>query len=883
MKGHPTGYWAKLEERDGEVVAWHPLEDHSVDVAACAEALLEGTILGPRLAALGGLRELSRSQVSRLATLAALHDAGKHNNGFQNRALPRPPFRAGHLSEILGLLLARRRYERRGELRDALRARELVTWSEGIEELLAATFSHHGTPVDPDVPVLPHWWQVYDGRDPIAGVAALTERTRTWFPEAWAPEADSLPEAPAFQHAWAGLLMLADWIGSDSERFFPFTGEGDGDRMAFARERSREALARLGLDAAPARRSLGPALPAYEWARGEWPEPDAEPRPAQRKVLELPRPEEGSVVVLEAATGSGKTEAAVAHFFRLFHDGRVDGLYFALPTRTAATQIHGRVVRAVQAAFPEGSRPPVVLAVPGYLRVDEHEGRRLPGFQVQWFDDPARRLRDRGWAAEHGKRYLAGAVVVGTIDQVLLSTLTLPHAHLRASALLRHLLVVDEVHASDLYMNRLLEWALDQHVAAGGHAFLMSATLGAGARTRLLAPPGRRAKAKPPPLADAVDLPYPALSVSVAGKAPELLPVEGRPEPKRVLVERVPWMEAPEKVADRALRAAREGARVAVVRNTVAGCRALQAELEALAGEEHRLLFRCNELPAPHHARFAAPDRKRLDRAVEEAFGRNRPTGGCVVAATQTIEQSLDLDADLLITDLAPLDVLLQRIGRLHRHRRADRPAGYETARVVVLVPEERDLATLIRSDGEARGPHGLGTVYEDLRVLEATWRTLVEDPELDLPAQNRRLVERATHPEVLAGLVEEGGAAWERHEQHLTGKHLAEGRKAGLNRLRRDKNFSDAPFPRREDKPDIATRLGEDDRLARFDPPVTSPFGERITELALPDYWTRGVPADVDAAEGVTPDGDAFTFSYGPCPFRYDRWGVRPAEESGK
>ncbi|MFW6195561.1 MAG: CRISPR-associated endonuclease Cas3'', partial [Chloroflexota bacterium] len=253
MKGHPTGYWAKLEERDGEVVAWHPLEDHSVDVAACAEALLEGTILGPRLAALGGLRELSRSQVSRLATLAALHDAGKHNNGFQNRALPRPPFRAGHLSEILGLLLARRRYERRGELRDALRARELVTWSEGIEELLAATFSHHGTPVDPDVPVLPHWWQVYDGRDPIAGVAALTERTRTWFPEAWAPEADSLPEAPAFQHAWAGLLMLADWIGSDSERFFPFTGEGDGDRMAFARERSREALARLGLDAAPAR------------------------------------------------------------------------------------------------------------------------------------------------------------------------------------------------------------------------------------------------------------------------------------------------------------------------------------------------------------------------------------------------------------------------------------------------------------------------------------------------------------------------------------------------------------------------------------------------------------------------------------------------------
>lgn len=886
MNGPPTSYWAKLERVDDQVVAWHPLEDHSADVAAVCEALLERTILGSRLAALAGLPGLTRSQVARLSVLAALHDAGKCNNGFQNKSLPRPSPPAGHLSEILRLLCARRPYQRRDELRRALAVGSLLGWGEGMEELIAATFSHHGAPVDWRGPVDERWWAVQGDLDPIAGVASLTNKTRDWYPEAWVPGADLLPKDTAFQHAWAGLLMLADWIGSDSERFFPFSEEGDGDRMEFARDRSREALASLGLDVALPRRNLGPKLPAYEWAKAEWPDPDARPRPAQQKVLELPRSEEGSVAVLEAATGSGKTEAALAHFLRLFHAGLVDGLYFALPTRAAATQIHGRVVRAVEAAFPEASRPPVVLAVPGYLRVDEQEGERLPEFRVLWHDDPHQRYRDRGWAAESSKRYLAGAVAVGTIDQVLLSTLKVPHAHLRAAALLRHLLVVDEVHASDLYMSRLLEWVLDQHLEAGGHAFLMSATLGAGARTRLLAPPDRRTRVAPPSLAGAIDMPYPAISVAVAGEGPELLAVGGGSDSKRVEVELERWIDRPEEVAGRALSAARRGARVAIIRNTVRGCCAVQGKLEELAGEDTSLLFACNGVSAPHHARFSAADRRLLDRAVERAFGRHRPTGGCVVAATQTIEQSLDLDADLLICDLAALDVLLQRIGRLHRHRREQRPAGFEMARVVVLVPEERDLSTLISRDGSGRGEHGIGSVYHDLRVLEATWRTLLAHPELHLPSQNRFLVEQATHPEVLARIVDEGGGRWQQHRNYLLGKNLAEGKIAGLNGLQRSLPFSQALFPSRLGRGEnrrITTRLGLDDRLVRFDPPAASPFGETFAELSLPEYWTRGVPPDVEAAEHVTRDGDSFTFRFGRCLFRYDRWGIQRVEEPEK
>lgn len=902
MRGFPTTYWAKLERVDGEVVAWHPLIDHCADVGAVAEALLERTILGRRLAVLGGLKRLSRPQVARLATFAALHDAGKCNNGFQGRARPSPrrcsKNWAGHLTEILAPLLTGG-YGRKSDLIDALALHECAEWiepDEALEHFVAVIFSHHGKPVPFKTKMQDWWWEVRGGRDPVAGVAELTAATRRWFPEARDRNAHPLPGSPAFQHAWAGLLMLADWIGSDSERFFPFSEEGEGDRMELARDRSRKALAHLGLDTAPLRVALGPGLPCYEWARAEWLEPDAEPRPAQRKILELPRPEAGSVAVLEAATGAGKTEAAIAHFLRLFHEGRVDGMYFALPTRTAATQIHGRVVRAVKAAFPEDARPPVVLAVPGYLRVDDQKGRRLPEFRVLWNDDADERYRYRGWAAESSKRYLAGAVAVGTIDQVLLSALAIPHAHLRASALLRHLLVVDEVHASSVYMTRILEGVLDQHVASGGHAFLMSATLGASSRARLLAPPGRRssAAAEAPSLDEAERLAYPAVSFSVGGGETKVLDVGGRPESKRVEVKTVPWIDEPERVAARALEAARAGARVAIVRNTVGGCCAVQGALEdQAAGDDGSLLFTCNGLPTPHHSRYSGEDRKRLDGAVEQAFGRDRPAGGCVVAATQTIEQSLDLDADLLLTDLAPMDVLLQRIGRLHRHRRENRPPGFETARVMVLVPEERNLASLIHPQhDDARGPHGLGPVYEDLRVLEATWRLLLDRERIEVPAENRLLVERSTHPEVLGRIVDEGGDAWRRHQRHLMGEGLAHRRIAWYNRLARDQDFAEVanrfpprPGPRDRDKLQnkISARLGEFDRLVRFEAPPASPFGTYVSELRLPEHRVREVPPDVETAEDVIPAKDGFTFRYGPCLFRYDRWGVAPVEEMEK
>lgn len=871
MIGPPSIFWGKLEQREGEVLAWHPLEAHAADVAAVCRRLLDVSLISRRLAALGGVEALSPVQRDRLATLAALHDLGKYNLGFQNKALGVPPL-AGHVGPIFGLLAGAPALgdDFATSLADALSIETLYGWTEapeGAYRLLAASLAHHGRPLSLESGVAdPALWRPARGLDPLAGMAGLVSEVRRWFPGAFAPGA-ALPSSPAFQHAFSGLVTLSDWIGSH-RHFFPFQN-GPGERFGEAWERSAAVLGAIGLDVAAARRRLGSAPVGFERIAGA----GLAPRPMQQVVLELPVPQAPSTVVLEAETGSGKTEAALLRFAHLLQAGVVDGMYFALPTRTAATQIHRRLVDAVARLFPnEAERPPVVLAVPGYLRVDDAEGRRLPDFEVLWNDDAPERWRYRGWAAESAKRYLAGAVVVGTIDQVLLSALAVPHAHLRATSLLRQLLVVDEVHASDAYMNRLLQEVLARHRRAGGHALLMSATLGAHARAALIGLPRRER----PGRTESERAEYPLVSqalgtggqVDVSLHAPK---AAGSSKP--VSFQLVPQMDDAEAVAKRALAAARAGAKVLVIRNTVAGCLATQQALEARA--EPELMMAVAGVPAPHHSRYARVDREALDKEIEARLGKAAPDAPVVVVATQTVQQSLDLDADLLITDLCPMDVLLQRVGRLHRHVCA-RPAGFETARAEVLVPGERDLTGRIRPSGEAGGRHGLGSVYRDLRIIEATWRVLETLPDVEIPRDNRRLVEGALHPDVL-GALERSAEPWSRHGRKVEGQGLAEALLARGNGLRWDVGFGDAAacFPSRELDADIRTRLGEDDRRVVFEAPLPGPFGQGVHELTVPAHQAREVPADA-LPEHIALTEGAARFTFGPHRFVYDRLGLR-------
>jgi CRISPR-associated endonuclease/helicase Cas3 len=302
----------------------------------------------------------------------------------------------------------------------------------------------------------------------------------------------------------------------------------------------------------------------------------------------------------------------------------------------------------------------------------------------------------------------------------------------------------------------------------------------------------------------------------------------------------------------------------------------LQGSLEQAIPPRH--LFCANGVHTPHHARYAPADRKLLDQALEERFSR---PGGVVVCATQTVQQSLDIDADLMFTDLCPMDVLLQRIGRLHRHAGRARPPGFETARCVVLTPAERNLSRLLKPSGEARGLHGLGgEIYSDLRIIEATWRRLESGRPFHLPSQNRELVEHAQHPAALAS-IEEDGPLWAAHSAHIGGRGAAGRGLAQLNLVDWSCGFGDIDaearlaFPR--DGARVPTRLGEMDRLLTLQAPWTTPFGATVTTLKIPAWMTRNQAGELQEGRvSPLPDGRSLIES-GDQQWLYGRWGLEP------
>lgn len=880
--------WGKLkrDRKTGVEIARFSLIGHSADVAAVTEALCGVGRIQAQLARATGREGFSDGTLRAIVRAAFLHDLGKCNAGFQAKADPDARDIAGHVREIAPLL-------KFGSSQGALHAQAAKLLGRHVDPydphgaLVLAAASHHGDPITAEALRTPahnmtRLWRPRGGYTPMDGLKALAEALERWLPAAEDDDLSFMPAqdddgdddtaaSHAFMHAVAGLVSLADWIASnDAEGFFPYDGHGDGDRFEWARGRAADVLRAMRLDPEPARAAVRSSTFCFGESFGG----AFEPRPLQAAMA---RDDLGPIVVLEDDTGSGKTEAALWRFKTLFERGEVDSLYFALPTRIAATQIYERVNRFITTVFPEDeTRPNVVLAVPGYVREGDDEGRKLSRYETLWPDDPMHQKAHRRWASEAPKRYLAAAVAVGTIDQALLSGLQVRHAHLRGFALGRALLVIDEVHASDVYMTHVTRTVLARHGAIGGHALLLSATLGSEARALLLRPgvSGRRTP-KAPLLTEAVAVPYPALS-DASGLRDAPKPDADRA--RRITTQLVGEIAEPEAIARRAIDAAQSGARVLIVRNTVAGVIAVQRALEAA---DPALLFTCEGKPAPHHGRFAKEDRALLDAAIEAQLGKIAPrTHGLIACGSQTLEQSLDIDADFLITDLCPADVLLQRLGRLHRHLDRPRPAGFETPTAVVLTPADRDLSSRLKPRG---GRDGIGPerAYENVLSVEATWRALEATPVLDVPAMNRRLVEGATHPEALAGIAEALGGEWRTHKGTLIGRNASHRVAAATVAL----TWRD-PWERQDwaaaDGDRATTRLGLDDRVTTLCDEVRTPFDARVTRMIIPGWMVKDVPADAtETATVFERDADgSFRFETGGRAFRYTRHGL---EDEGR
>lgn len=637
---YTRAHWAKSDRQNPGRI--HLLEHHLADVGACMEALLSQPTIRGRLARAAGRDDIDEATAARLAAFAALHDIGKVNMGFQTQIWQAEDWQGarrprgwgrGHTRDIVPVLNYDDR-ETADWFFDALGFEELLEWDADAGEttcgLFVATLSHHGEPLNLEGGRQrnPSMWRAYGGLDPKACVERISGLARAWFPAAFATDAVPLPSAPAFQHMFLGLCTLADWLGSN-EAFFPFRDAPQDDYIATARSRAKRVVREIGLDIADQRDGFADT-PDFADLFNLSPN-TIQPNAIQRAAYDVPLDE--PLAIIESETGSGKTEAALWRFARLYDAGRVDGLYFALPTRAAAKQIYERVNLFRKRLFTAADAPKPVLAVPGYIRFGDIKGEReLQPYKVWWDSDA---IDHRRWAAESAKRFLAAQIAVGTIDQAMMAALKVRHSHMRAACLARNLLVVDEVHASDAYMRRILEALLDAHIGAGGYALLMSATLGSDARHRLLTR-SRMSAADAPNMDDAVKAAYP--SIATVGEG--IRPASENDRLKRVLMKARPAMQDFDQTAQLALQAARASAKTLVIRNTVRNAIATQQAIERAAGDDASMLFTCNGTPTLHHSRFAAPDRHMLDAAVEALLGKEALAKGCVVVGTQTLEQS---------------------------------------------------------------------------------------------------------------------------------------------------------------------------------------------------------------------------------------------------
>ena len=424
----PPEPWGKLQRSTPQDLADPSraprlsLVAHCIDVAAVVAALLALPTWQARLGTLAK-RRLSALDLSRLCALAFLHDVGKAGAGFYSKGVAPDLALAwrqrnrvgsdqlGHVAVVAPLFTGDASF---GPWRQALGVDEVLTWGGSqtgqmtVLSLWLASISHHGTPLTEQDLYKPgghsSWTAGIDGYQPIQGLSRLAAAARQILPEAFVLDAPPLLAEPALVHAFAGLVSLADWIGSNTAPgFFPYDlGPQDEDRWPFARQRARDVLVAMRLDLSAARADLRRRNPSFNDIFGN------SPRDMQSLAGQ---PDLAQLVVIEAETGSGKTEAALWRFKTLFEAGEVDALCFLLPTRVSATAIAQRVQGFIETAFPHKAlRPNTVLAVPGYLRANGHEGdKALAGFEVLWPDETDAAAKPMYWAAEHSKRYFAAA------------------------------------------------------------------------------------------------------------------------------------------------------------------------------------------------------------------------------------------------------------------------------------------------------------------------------------------------------------------------------------------------------------------------------------------------------------------------------------------
>lgn len=735
--------------------AEHPALWHMLDVAACADRLI-------RRRGFTGREDRDGAAV----LLIALHDLGKFSRSFRAAIREDAPQSLYHWQHTCRLL----------QRLDATLGARMGGMPRVRRTLAAAVAGHHGGPPCPqdahadrrqDAQIGPEGFEAAE-----RALAAILD-----LPLPASLEAMTGVEARRLSWRLSGLTIQADWIGSNPEWFGPAPPSiAVADYWRLALGRADVVIGAAGLERASPR--VGGAAKVLPKGRA--------PRPMQEAVASVALPEGPTLALIEDATGAGKTEAALILAARMMEAGNGGGLFFALPTMATSDAMLPRL-EAVAGALFEG-RPSLALTH-GRARqsalfraIRGRSGSRAEG-SVSCGD----------WLADDRRRVLLAEMGVGTIDQALLAVLPTRFSTLRLEALSRRILIVDEAHAYDPYMEAELARLLRFQAMLGGSAIVMTATLPVGMRDGLATAFQEGLGVVPQALTERH---YPCLGI-VSGdvRMQRVAPV---PDTCRRLPVRRLGTDA--EALDALVAAQARGAACVWIRNAVDDAIAATDALRD-RGVEADLL----------HARFAVADRLEREARHVARFGRDG-TGreGRVLVATQVVEQSLDLDFDVMVSDLAPIGSLIQRAGRLWRHMDL-RPAVSRPVpgpELLVLSPDP-DVVE------DARWLHGVLDRGAWVYPADVQWRTaraLFDAGVIDAPGGLRGLIE-SVHgqaspivPEALeaAEWETEGRALRERQQARMSLADPADGfAQPQLNEV-----WSDERFPTRLGEPQATLRL---------------------------------------------------------------------------
>lgn len=733
--------WAKTsrEEQGGFLAGWLPLSAHLDDSGGVAGQLWdEWCPQGLKAHLAAGFPGGESGFRALLVFLAGSHDVGKATPAFQ--AAPGARQLADRVHEA-GLLISRTAYIDRQLLPHGVAGQLIVQrwlaecfgWSgKAAMQLGVVIGGHHGIPPShsglrqaggrKDLLGEGNWQEVQNGAlERAARSAGALDRLRQW---------STIQLSQSVQVLLSGLVIVADWIASN-EFLFPHIDLESGD-VGDSAVRLRRGWSRLQLPG-PWRPAALESIDELFRTRFAFPQ-NATPHPIQAEALRLAETIDlPGLMIIESPMGSGKTEASLLAAEVLARRSGRGGVFYALPTQATSDAMFERVLQWLSqvddaaVASKAGAAARSVMLMHGKAILNDtfrslQFGSRPSAIAQDESFNPTRRgikAVVAGWTVGRKKRVFAD-FAVGTIDQLLFTSLRSRHLVLRHLGMARKVVVIDEVHAYDAYMSVYLQVALEWLGAHGVPVVMLSATLPGSTRRKLIsAYESGRVSASPRPTRPAegwaskrkqvtaeVEVPdsheviYPAISVTHDGQAVThaVEHIDGGLD-----VEVVPHRDDDQAIGALLGSLLVDGGCALVIRNTVARAQATAEHLAEIFGDDVSII----------HSRFIGHHRAAKDRWLRERFGRSgesRPHRAIVVA-TQVAEQSLDVDFDVLVSDIAPVDVLLQRMGRMHRHAREARP---------LRVAQPRCYVTGIKEWGTSPPepqPH-FASVYEGYLVM---------------------------------------------------------------------------------------------------------------------------------------------------------------------